>query len=68
MDATAAVQTVEGVESSVVVLAGFVREAAGAGAGSVGGVGPGAGGDPLRDEADAWLDVLAGTARLEARV
>ncbi|MFC9353944.1 DUF222 domain-containing protein [Arthrobacter sp. NPDC057013] len=35
MDATAAVQTVEGVESSVAVLAGFVREAAGAEAGSV---------------------------------
>ncbi|MFC9352489.1 DUF222 domain-containing protein [Arthrobacter sp. NPDC057013] len=70
MDATAAVQTVEGVESSVAVLARFVREAAGAEAGSVAVTGSGGltAGDPLRDEADAWLDVLAGTARLEARV
>ncbi|MFF2316177.1 DUF222 domain-containing protein [Arthrobacter sp. NPDC058097] len=71
MDAKAAVQTVEGIGSSVAVLAGFVREAAGAevaGAGSVSVAGPGAGGDPLRDEADAWLDVLAETAGLEARV
>ena len=60
MDGQAAVETVEGVESSVAVLAVFVREAAGAGSGS--------GADPLRDQADAWLDALAEAARLEARV
>src|SRR6476620_8113827 len=66
MESAAAVETMEGIGSSVVVLAGFVREAAGAGSVSV--AGSGVGGDPLRDEADAWLDVLAETARLEARV
>ncbi|UKA55969.1 HNH endonuclease [Arthrobacter sp. FW305-BF8] len=65
MDAKTAVQTVEGIESSVAALAVFVREAAGAEAGS-GAARPG--GDPLRDEADAWLDVLAEAARLEAGV
>jgi hypothetical protein len=70
MDAKAAVQTVKGIGSSVAVLAVFVHEAAGAVAGSVSVTGSGGltVADPLRDEADAWLDVLAGTARLEARV
>ena len=88
VDAKAAVQTVEGVESSVAALAVFVREAAGveagsgpltgagslagghsiAGADSLDGSGAGPGGDPLRDQADAWLDALAEAARLEARV
>jgi hypothetical protein len=64
MDAKAAVQTVEGVEHSVAALAVLVREAAGAETRT----GPGPGGDPLRDQADAWLDALAEAARLEARV
>ncbi|MFP3460976.1 DUF222 domain-containing protein [Arthrobacter globiformis] len=88
MENAAAVEAMEGIGSSVAVLAGFVREATGAeagsssvagaaslvgagsvaGVGSVGAAGLGVAGDPLRDEADAWLDVLAETARLEARV
>ncbi|WP_258006684.1 13E12 repeat family protein, partial [Arthrobacter sp. AFG20] len=70
--------TLKGIESSVAALAVFVREAAGveAGSGALTSAGcvagadslDGPGGDPLRDQADAWLDVLAVAARLEARV
>ncbi|MDQ0867181.1 hypothetical protein QF036_004762 [Arthrobacter globiformis] len=52
MDSTAVVETWEGIESSVAVLAGFVRGAAGIGDGQATGdlvaVDPAAG-DPLRE-------------------
>ncbi|WP_043419071.1 HNH endonuclease signature motif containing protein [Arthrobacter globiformis] len=76
MDSTAVVETWEGIESSVAVLAGFVRAAAG-GDGQAPGDGhaPGdlavvdpAAGDPLRDQADACLDGMAELGRLEARL
>ncbi|GAB13982.1 hypothetical protein ARGLB_051_01650 [Arthrobacter globiformis NBRC 12137] len=82
MDGKAAVVTMEGIESDVAGLAVVVRRAAGtgassgglagadplAGAGSLTGSRAGLGADPLQDQADAWLDVLAEAARLEARV
>jgi hypothetical protein len=76
MESTAVVETWEGIESSVAVLAGFVRAAAG-GDGQAPGDGhaPGdlaavdpAAGDPLRDQADACLDGMAELGRLEARL
>ncbi|WP_314194282.1 DUF222 domain-containing protein [uncultured Arthrobacter sp.] len=77
MDGSAVVETWEGIESSVAVLAGFARGAAGIGNGHATGDGQAsrdlaaadpAGGDPLRDRADACLDGLAELGRLEARL
>jgi hypothetical protein len=77
MDGSAVVETWEGIESSVAVLAGFVRGSAGIGNGQATGDGQAtrdlaaadpAAGDPLRDRADACLDGLAELGRLEARL
>ncbi|MDQ1060653.1 hypothetical protein QFZ23_004554 [Arthrobacter globiformis] len=68
MDGRAVVETWEGIESCVAVLAGFVRGAAGTdGAVPLADVDPAAA-DPLRDRADACLDGLSELGRLEARL
>ncbi|MBT2594242.1 DUF222 domain-containing protein, partial [Arthrobacter sp. ISL-72] len=65
MESRAAVEALEGIESSVAALAVCVRSAAGEVAPA--GADP-AGGDPLRDQADAFLDGLAEAGRMEARL
>jgi hypothetical protein len=71
MESRAAVGALEGVESSVAALAVSLRPVTGncgaAGDTASAGVAP-AGGDPLRDRADAFLDGLAEVARTEARL
>jgi len=84
MDDTAVVATLEGIQSSVAALGVVIHgagdpsgDAVGARADPQACVDPGSGadprsgadfGDPLRDQADAYLDGLAGLARVEAQV
>ncbi|WP_306922229.1 HNH endonuclease signature motif containing protein [Arthrobacter globiformis] len=82
MDGKAAVETMEGIASSVAALAVVVCRAAGteatsgglagadplSGADSLTGSGPSSGADPLQDRADACLEALTEVAKLEARV
>ena len=71
MESRAAVGALEGIESSVAALAVSLRPVTGSCGASLDvapAAGEPAGGDPLRDRADAFLDGLAEVARTEARL
>jgi hypothetical protein len=58
MENAAAVEVLEAIEASVAAVGVLVRRT---------GSGGGSGADPLRDQADDWLDILAEAARLQAK-